>query len=70
MTTKQQSPQQETYRTREEAAAYLDVKPQTLAVWKMRGEGPPYTKVGRKVRYPQSGLDAWLAANTVTPAGS
>lgn len=47
--------------TREEAAAYLRVKPQTLAVWKtMNKYNLPVVKVGSKVFYRQTDLDAWL----------
>ena len=52
--------------TRTEAAEYLNVKPQTLAVWVHRGvPGPAYVKVGRSVRYRKSDLDAWIESRTV-----
>lgn len=51
---------------RGQAAEYLDVKPQTLAIWAVTGRyGLPYVKVGRSVRYRQSDLDAWLDRRTV-----
>ena len=51
--------------TREQAAAYLGVKPQTLAVWHCTGRyGLPVVKVGRLVRYRQQDLDAFLARRT------
>ena len=55
---------------REDAAAYLDVKPQTLACWAStkRYPGLRYVKVGRCVRYRKSDLDAFLAARTVGAA--
>jgi hypothetical protein len=34
-----------------EAAAILKVKPNTLAKWRVTGEGPPFIRVGRSVRY-------------------
>lgn len=47
--------------TREQAAAYLSIKPQTLAVWKTTGRYQiPVIKVGRSVRYRRRDLDAWL----------
>jgi excisionase family DNA binding protein len=51
--------------TRDEAAAYLGIKPQTLAVWASTGRyGLPFVKVGRSVRYKLADLDAFQAANT------
>jgi hypothetical protein len=32
-----------------------------------RTGGPPYCKLGAKVRYPAGKLAAWIEANTVTP---
>lgn len=55
---------------RKAAAARLGLRPQTLAAWASRGEGPPFVKVGRSVRYRKSDLDAWLASRTVRPAAS
>jgi excisionase family DNA binding protein len=51
---------------RKEAAEYLGVKPQTLAVWNVTGRYKlPVVKVGRSVRYRLADLEAWLAARTV-----
>lgn len=41
---------------------------QTLAVWRSRGEGPRYMKIGKHVRYSVAELDAWLSERTVTPS--
>lgn len=30
-----------------------------------KGQGPPFIKVGRLVRYRRSDVDAWLRANTI-----
>jgi predicted DNA-binding transcriptional regulator AlpA len=52
--------------SRPEAAAYLDLVPQTLAVWKCNGKySIPVVKIGRLVRYRKSDLDAFLARRTV-----
>ncbi len=52
--------------TRAEAAEYLGLRIQTLAVWAITGRyGLPMVKVGRSVRYRQSDLDAWLESRTV-----
>jgi excisionase family DNA binding protein len=52
--------------SRDEAAAYLGVKPQTLAVWHTTHRySIPLVKVGSKVRYRRADLDAWLASRTI-----
>lgn len=53
--------------TQIEAAAYLGIMPQTLAVWRCmnRYPGLRFVKVGRSIRYRQSDLDRWLASRTV-----
>ncbi len=52
--------------TREQAAAYLNVRPQTLAVWATNKRYPlAYVRVGRSVRYLRSELDQFIAARTV-----
>lgn len=43
-------------------AAQLDVPVGTLRQWRYTGTGPKYIRVGRHVRYRQSDIDAWLAA--------
>ena len=32
----------------------------TLAIWRTRGEGPPYVRIGRTIRYPRDKLIGWL----------
>lgn len=57
--------------TRDQAAEYLGLAPQTLAVWATTGRHSlPYCKVGRAVRYRLSDLEKWLRARTVTATGS
>ena len=47
------------------AAALLDVSPGTLAVWRSTGRyALPFVKIGRKVRYRRSDLEAWMQART------
>ncbi len=51
--------------TRKQAADYLGVRPQTLAVWGSTGRySLPFLKVGRNVRYRKSDLDLWLRKRT------
>ena len=52
------------------AAELLNVKRQTLAVWRSTGRyGLRYIKVGRCVRYRKSDLIEFLASCTVTNTG-
>jgi hypothetical protein len=51
------------------AAAYLDLRPGTLAVWRStKRYALPYIKCGARVRYRKRDLDAFLEARTVEPA--
>ncbi|HMM40117.1 MAG TPA: helix-turn-helix domain-containing protein [Desulfovibrio sp.] len=51
--------------TTEEAAAYLRLQPGTLEVWRCRGRGPAYQKLGRRVVYDRADLDAFANSHTV-----
>ncbi len=43
------------------AAAFLDVSPGTLSVWRSTGRyALPFVKIGRKVRYRRADLAEWL----------
>jgi excisionase family DNA binding protein len=56
--------------TRREAAEYLGVKPQTLAIWASAGRYRlPFHKLGRSVRYSKDDLDAFLARRRVSHTG-
>ncbi|MGA2842249.1 MAG: helix-turn-helix domain-containing protein [Steroidobacteraceae bacterium] len=43
-----------------EAAAVLKVSLSWLAKARMRGDGPPFVKVGRSVRYGETALQQWM----------
>jgi hypothetical protein len=45
--------------TPKEAAAVLKVSLSWLAKARMRGDGPPYTRIGRSIRYRQEDLVEW-----------
>lgn len=46
-----------------EAATHLRVSRSTLAKWRMRNEGPPFYRCGRRlVYYHKSEIDSWLIA--------
>ncbi len=38
----------------------LNVSPRTVARWRAMREGPPVTRVGRRVMYRRSAVEAWL----------
>lgn len=52
------------------AAEYLGSTPHTLNTWRYLNKGPKYVRMGRKIMYRRADLDAWMDANTVTPAAS
>lgn len=45
-----------------EAAAYLGIKAQTLCNWRTQGRGPRFLKIGSRVVYPESELEAFRAS--------
>lgn len=57
--------------TTAEAAAYVGLKPQTLANKRCKGgNGPKYLKYGsRAVRYRESDLKDYMDAHLITPVG-
>ena len=42
------------------AAAYLVISPSTLTNMRVTGAGPMFIKLGRRVVYARSDLDAWV----------
>ena len=53
--------------SRDFAAAYLGVKPQTLAAWAAKGNFDlPLVKIGRLAKYRLVDLEAYLARHTVS----
>lgn len=51
-----------------EAAAYLDLKEGTLAIWRCtKRYSLTFIRVGRRIQYRKSDLDAFLASRTVIP---
>jgi hypothetical protein len=49
--------------TPKEAATLLKVSQSWLAKARMRGDGPPYIKFGKSVRYTEAALLTWLKAH-------
>ena len=53
-----------TYLRTDDAARYVGLTVSTLAKQRLRGDGPPYSKVGpRIVVYARADLDDWIAAS-------
>jgi excisionase family DNA binding protein len=48
------------YLTTEEASKYLNVSTQYLEIARHKGDGPPYIKLARAVRYKRTDLDSWM----------
>jgi predicted DNA-binding transcriptional regulator AlpA len=46
-----------------EVAELIGVKPKTLARWRWKGQGPVFRKIGRKVRYARSDIEAYIAGS-------
>ncbi len=46
------------------AAAALGLSVRTLQAWRCRGNGPPYVKAGRAVRYNSAALMNWADSRT------
>jgi predicted DNA-binding transcriptional regulator AlpA len=51
--------------TEEQVAELLALSVRTLQAWRLRGAGPLFVRAGRAIRYQQSELAEWIAANTV-----
>ncbi|WP_406431032.1 helix-turn-helix transcriptional regulator [Streptomyces sp. NBC_01589] len=43
------------------AAEYLGLSPNTLYIWRHRRQGPPSFRMGQRVMYRVSALEAWVA---------
>ncbi len=53
------------------AAAELGLSRRTLEAWRLRGQGPPFLRVGpRRVAYARRDLDAWLLRHRHDPMRS
>lgn len=51
-----------------EAAARLNIHPETLKRWRAEGRSPAYVKLaGKAVRYRASDIEAWISNSTVSP---
>jgi predicted DNA-binding transcriptional regulator AlpA len=46
--------------TAKELAARLKLSPSWLAKSRMRGDGPPYIRIGRSIRYTEAATIQWM----------
>lgn len=51
------------YFTTKQAADYLGMSTQFLEIARHKGNGPPYIKLRRAVRYKRSELDEWMLSH-------
>lgn len=47
--------------TEGEFAQAIEVEPNTLQVWRSKGQGPDYLKLGKSVFYAKGDVLAWIA---------
>lgn len=60
----------DSFLTTQQAAAYLGLARSTLVRWRWSGDGPPFRKFGRAVRYARADLDGWAAERTHANTGT
>lgn len=48
--------------SRGDAARAMGVKPHTLAVWAVKGFGPPVTKIGSRAMYDERDIEKFIEA--------
>lgn len=48
-----------------ELAELLELRPQTLAVWRAEKSGPDFVKVGKQVLYRRADVMDWINSNVV-----
>lgn len=53
--------------TRDQAAAFLGIRPATLADLACRGEGPPFVVVGSRAWYRRADCERWLESRMRGP---
>jgi hypothetical protein len=58
------------YVSEHDGAPELGQKVRTLRLWRLKGTGPAWTKVGRKIFYRRPSLMSWLAGLERKPVRS
>ena len=56
------------YLTPEQLIAELGISLVTLNRWRLQRKAPPVTKIGRKVLFKRSSVEAWAASRELSPA--
>jgi predicted DNA-binding transcriptional regulator AlpA len=56
------------YLSLRDLARELGITPRTIQRWETLGEGPPTTRIGRKVYYARAAVSAWLKSREQQPA--
>ena len=47
----------------EEAFKILGLSPRSGANWRVKGKGPRWVKIGRRIFYPANELETWIRKN-------
>jgi len=55
------------YLTGPELADLLRISPRTVEAWRLRGQGPPFIRLGARVVYDFQEVEAFLDASRVVP---
>src|SRR5262245_8162010 len=50
------------------AAKLLNVAPKSLEAWRSKGSGPPFSRIGSRVRYSARDLDGWARSRSASSA--
>lgn len=50
-----------------DAAQFLGLPEKTLKAWRSKDYGPPYSKLGKHVRYAPNTVRMWAESRTITP---
>ncbi|MEP1352704.1 MAG: helix-turn-helix domain-containing protein [Tateyamaria sp.] len=51
-----------------ELSQLIKVPEGTIANWRCQGSGPPYTKIGNRVRYSEADVTKWINGKYRDPA--
>lgn len=51
--------------TPEQTATQLSLSSRTLANWRAEGKGPTFVRLGRRIRYPRTEIERFVAKATV-----
>ncbi len=51
-----------------EAAQYLRLSTKTLEAWRLKGRGPNFVRMGSRIAYRQTDLEAWVTSHLAAPA--